>query len=186
VPGFVKRGTGAVLYQLGDDKPVVGKGAFVAPDASAIGKVRLGERASLWFHAVARGDNEWIEIGRHSNVQDLSMLHTDIGSPLTIGEYVTVGHRVILHGCTLADYSLIGMGSIVMNGAKVGCNAIVGAGSLIGEGKEIPEGVLAFGSPVRVVRDLKAEEIALIKQSAEHYADKAALFLARLGPGFSA
>lgn len=171
-----------MLYQLGDDKPILGRGAFVAPDASAIGKVRLGKSASLWFQAVARGDNEWIAIGAFSNVQDLSMLHTDIGSPLTIGEHVTVGHKVILHGCRLADYSLIGMGSIVMNGARVGSNTMIGAGSLIGEGREIPEGVLAYGAPVRVVRDLKPEEIALIRKSAEHYAAKAALFLSKLKP----
>ena len=170
-----------MLYRLGDAKPVLGAGAFVAPDASAIGRVRLGEGASLWFQAVARGDNEWITIGRNSNVQDLSVLHTDMGSPLTIGDYATIGHKVILHGCTLADYSLIGMGSIVMNGASIGSNTIIGAGSLIGEGKEIPAGVLAFGSPVRVVRELKGEDIALIKQSAETYAKRAALYLARLG-----
>lgn len=169
-----------MLYRLGDDRPSLGQGAFVAPDAAAIGRVRLGDAASLWFQAVARGDNEWITIGRGSNVQDLSMLHTDIGSPLTIGEHVTVGHQVILHGCALADFSLIGMGSIVMNGARIGSNTIIGAGTLIGEGKEIPPGVLAYGSPVRVVRELKQEEIALIKKSAEHYAAKAALFLSKL------
>lgn len=171
-----------MLYQLGNVRPDVATSAFVAPDASVIGKVRLGDHTSLWFQTVARGDNEWISIGNHSNVQDLSMLHTDIGAPLTVGNYVTVGHKVILHGCHISDCALIGMGSIVMNGAKIGSHSIVGAGSLVGEGKEIPSGVLAYGSPVRVVRDLSDSERALIRTSANHYADKAAHFLSHLAP----
>ena len=133
--------------------------------------------ASIWFQTVARGDNEWITIGPDSNIQDLSMMHTDMGFPLTVGARVTVGHKVILHGCTIADEALIGMGSTLMNGAKVGKHSIIGAGSLIGEGKEIPEGVLAFGSPARVIRDLTAEEINSILASAEHYAENAQHFL---------
>lgn len=171
-----------MLYQLNNVKPEVAKNAFVAPDASLVGKVRLGERASLWFQTVARGDNEWITVGDHSNIQDLSVLHTDIGAPLTVGNYVTVGHKVILHGCQISDSVLIGMGSIVMNGAKIGSHSIVGAGSLVGEGKEIPAGVLAYGSPARVVRQLSESEIAFIRTSALHYADKAALFLSGLAP----
>lgn len=166
-----------MIYSLDGQKPVLEKGAFAAPDAALIGKVRLKQNASVWFNCVARGDNEWITIGEDSNVQDLSMMHTDIGFPLTIGKGVTVGHKVILHGCTVADGALIGMGSIVMNGARVGRHSIVGAGSLVGEGKEIPEGVLAFGSPARVVRDLTKNEIKLILASAEHYARNAKRYL---------
>lgn len=166
-----------MIYSLDGQKPELEEGSFAAPDASLIGKVRLGKGASVWFQSVARGDNEWITIGEDSNIQDLSMMHTDIGFPLNVGTRVTVGHKVILHGCTIADEALIGMGSTLMNGAKVGQHSIIGAGSLIGEGREIPEGVLAFGTPARVIRDLTAEEIKLILTSAEHYAENAARYL---------
>lgn len=166
-----------MIYSLDGQKPVLEKGSFAAPDASLIGKVRLGKGASIWFQSVARGDNEWITIGEDSNIQDLSMMHTDIGFPLTIGKRVTVGHKVILHGCTIADEALIGMGSTIMNGARVGRHSMIGAGSLLGEGKEIPEGVLALGAPARVIRDLTAAEINLILASAIHYAENAARYL---------
>lgn len=166
-----------MIYSLDGQKPELSPGSFVAPDASLIGKVRLGKGASIWFQSVARGDNEWITIGANSNIQDLSIMHTDIGFPLTIGERVTVGHKVILHGCTIEGEALIGMGSTLMNGAKVGRHSIIGAGSLIGEGREIPEAVLAFGTPARVIRDLTADEIKLILTSAEHYAENAARYL---------
>ena len=165
-----------MLYSLKGEAPVLEGENFAAPDCALIGRVRLKKGASVWFQTVARGDNEWITVGEESNIQDLSMLHTDIGFPLDIGRGVTVGHKVILHGCTLADACLIGMGSIIMNGARIGTNSILGAGSLVGEGKVIPEGVLAYGSPARVIRDLTAEELTLIKESARHYADKAALY----------
>lgn len=166
-----------MIYSLDGQKPELKEGSFAAPDASIIGKVRLAKGASIWFQAVARGDNEWITIGEDSNIQDLSMMHTDLGFPLTVGARVTVGHKVILHGCTIADEALIGMGSTLMNGAKVGKHSIIGAGSLIGEGREIPEGVLAFGSPARVIRDLTVEEINSILASAEHYAENAGRYL---------
>lgn len=166
-----------MIYSLDGQEPHLEEGSFAAPDASIIGRVRLGKGASVWFQSVARGDNEWITIGENSNIQDLSMMHTDIGFPLTVGARVTVGHKVILHGCTISDEALVGMGSTIMNGAKVGKHSIIGAGSLIGEGKEIPDGVLAYGAPARVIRDLTADEIKLILTSAEHYAQNAARYL---------
>jgi carbonic anhydrase/acetyltransferase-like protein (isoleucine patch superfamily) len=158
-----------MLYSLDGEYPVLEGGNFVAPDAALIGRVRMKKGASVWFGVVARGDNEWITVGEKTNIQDLSMLHTDIGFPLVLGDRVTVGHRVILHGCTINGDALIGMGSILMNGAKIGKNTIIGAGSLVGEGKEIPDGVLALGSPAKVIRDVTDQEIRLIAASAEHY-----------------
>ena len=153
-----------------------------APDAALVGRVRLKKGASIWFQTVARGDNEWITVGENSNIQDLSMLHTDMGFPLNIGANVTVGHKVILHGCTIANDVLVGMGSIIMNGAIIRRNTIIGAGSLIGEGKEIPEGVLAFGTPARVKRDLTEGEMNLIQDSAVHYYNNAQRYLKGLKP----
>ena len=148
------------IYELdgqGPDLPADGN-YFIADTATVIGKVRLKNRRSVWFGAVLRGDNEWIEIGEGSNVQDNSTCHTDPGFPLTIGKNCTVGHNVILHGCTLEDGALVGMGSIVMNGAKIGRGSIVGAGSVITEGKEFPENSLIIGSPARVIRTLSPEQ----------------------------
>jgi carbonic anhydrase/acetyltransferase-like protein (isoleucine patch superfamily) len=144
------------IYELdgqGPDLPADGN-YFIADTATVIGKVRLKANASVWFGAVLRGDNEWIEIGEGSNVQDNSTCHTDPGFPLVLGKNVTVGHNVILHGCTVEDGALIGMGSIVMNGAKIGRNSIVGAGAVITEGKEFPENSLIIGAPARVIRAL--------------------------------
>ena len=164
-------------YRLEGVEPKLEGGNFVAPDAALVGRVRLKKGVSIWFQVVARGDNEWITVGENSNIQDLSMLHTDMGFPLDIGANVTVGHRVILHGCLIADDVLVGMGSIIMNGAKVGRNTIIGAGSLIGEGKEIPEGVLAFGTPAKVKRDLTEGELNLIQDSSVHYFENAKKYL---------
>ncbi len=157
------------LYSLGDVRPQLAAGAWVAPDAQAIGNVVMGESSSLWFGAVARGDNEPIRIGARSNIQDGSVLHSDPGSPLTIGEGVTVGHKVVLHGCTIGDNSLIGIGAVVLNRAVIGRDSIVGAGSLVPEGKVFPDGVLLLGSPARVVRELTPEQIECLRHSAEHY-----------------
>src|SRR3981081_4510540 len=140
---------------------------FIADTAIVIGKVRLKNSASVWFGAVLRGDNEWIEIGEGSNVQDNSTCHTDLGCPLTIGRNCTVGHNVILHGCTLEDGALVGMGSIVMNGARIGRGSVVGAGSVITEGKEFPEHSLIIGSPARVIRTLSPEQATAIGRGAE-------------------
>ena len=160
------------IYELdgqGPDLPADGN-YFIADTATVIGKVRLKSSASVWFGAVLRGDNEWIEIGENSNVQDNSTCHTDIGFPLTIGKNCTVGHNVILHGCTLEDGALVGMGSIVMNGAKIGRGSVVGAGSVITEGKEFPENSLIIGSPARVIRTLSPEQAAGMGRAAKSYA----------------
>jgi len=166
------------VYALDDvspDLPEAGA-CWIAPDASVIGNVKMGEGASIWFGAVVRGDNEPIIIGARSNIQDGSVLHSDPGSPLTIGEGVTVGHKVVLHGCTIGDNSLIGIGAVVLNRARIGKNSLVGAGALVTEGKDFPDGVLIVGSPARVVRELTPEQIEGLKRSAEHYVGNAQRF----------
>ena len=160
------------IYELdgqGPELPANGN-YFIADTAVVIGKVRLLNSASVWFGAVLRGDNEWIEIGEGSNVQDNSTCHTDRGFPLTIGRNCTVGHNVILHGCTLEDDVLVGMGSIVMNGAKIGRGSVVVAGSVITEGKEFPENSLIIGSPARVIRTLSPEQATAMGRAAQSYA----------------
>jgi carbonic anhydrase/acetyltransferase-like protein (isoleucine patch superfamily) len=142
------------IYELDGKAPVLGKGAWVADSAQVMGAVELADNASVWFGAVIRGDTETIRIGRNSNVQDGSVLHADIGMPLTIGDNVTVGHQVMLHGCTIGDGSLIGIQAVVLNGAKIGRNCIVGAGSVVTEGKEFPDNSLIIGAPAKVVRTL--------------------------------
>ena len=159
------------IYELdgqGPEFPADGN-YFIADTAAVIGKVRLLDSASVWFGAVLRGDNEWIEIGEGSNVQDNCTCHTDPGFPLTIGRNCTVGHNVILHGCTLEDDALVGMGSIVMNGAKIGRNSIVGAGSVITEGKEFAERSLIIGSPARAIRTLTPEQATAMGRAAKSY-----------------
>lgn len=161
------------LYALGDSVPETpGEGAFwVAPDAQVMGRVVLHRNASIWYGAVVRGDNDPIVIGEDSNVQDLSVLHTDEGVPLTIGKGVTIGHKAMLHGCTVGDYSLIGIGATVLNGAKIGKNCIIGAHALITEGKEIPDNSLVVGAPAKVIRTLDEDAAAMLKHSAEHYVE---------------
>jgi carbonic anhydrase/acetyltransferase-like protein (isoleucine patch superfamily) len=149
---------------------------FIADTATVIGKVRLHSFASVWFGAVLRGDNEWIEIGENSNVQDNAICHTDEGFPLTIGKNCTVGHNVILHGCTLEDDALVGMGSIVMNGARIGRGSIVGAGSVITEGKEFPEHSLIIGAPARVIRTVDPAQVTAMESSARFYVGNGSRF----------
>jgi len=161
------------------DLPDAGR-YWVAPDASLMGKVRLKRDASVWFGAVLRGDNEWIEIGEGSNIQDGCVLHTDMGFPLTVAEGCTVGHKAILHGCTIGRYSLVGMGATVLNGVRVGENCLIGANALVPEGREIPDGSLVIGAPAKVVRQLSPEEIAGLEKSAQHYADNARRYAAGL------
>ncbi len=153
---------------------------YVAPTAAVIGRVELHRRASIWFGAVLRGDNEPIVIGEGSNVQDNCVLHTDPGFPLTVGRDVVVGHSVILHGCTIGDNVLVGMGATIMNGVIVGSNSVIGAGALIPEGKEIPPNSLVVGMPGRVVRELSDEEAAALTEGARHYAEKFPRFLETL------
>ena len=157
------------IYQLDDDLPEVHPSAWVADSAQVMGRVQLAENASVWYGAVLRGDNDRISVGRDSNVQDGSVLHTDHGSPLVIGEGVTIGHQVMLHGCHIGDFSLVGIGSVILNGARIGRNSIVGAGALVTEGKEFPDGVLIVGAPAKVVRALTDEQIARLQASAAHY-----------------
>lgn len=161
------------IYQLGDDAPRIHPSAWVAESAQVIGRVALGAQASIWYGAVLRGDNDWITIGVRSNIQDGCVLHTDDGAPLTLGDGVTVGHQVMLHGCTVGDNSLIGIQSVILNGARIGRNSIVGAGALVTEGKEFPDGVLIVGRPAKVVRELTPEQIERLKWSAAHYVDNA-------------
>jgi carbonic anhydrase/acetyltransferase-like protein (isoleucine patch superfamily) len=158
-------------YALGDDRPELPAGGnwWVAPNATLIGKVRLLEHASVWFGAVLRGDNDWIVVGNRSNVQDNSVIHTDPGVPTLIGDGVTVGHRVILHSCSVGDNSLVGMGSTLLTGCRIGNNCLIGANTLIPEGKEIPDNSLVVGSPGRVVKTLAEPQLALLKMSAEVY-----------------
>lgn len=160
------------IYELDGQGPDLPADAsyFIADNAVVIGKVRLKSAASVWFGAVLRGDNEWIEIGEGSNVQDNSTLHVDPGFPLTIGNNVTIGHNAIVHGCTLEDGVLIGMGSIVMNGARIRRGSVVGAGSVITEGKEFPENSLIIGAPARVVRTLDAAQAEALSRPAKSYA----------------
>ena len=168
------------LYSLDDLAPQLAGNAWVSPSADLIGDVRLGARASVWFGAVIRGDNTPILIGEESNVQDGAIGHSDPGAPLTIGARVTIGHQAIVHGCTIADDCLIGMGARILNGAVLAPNCLVGAGALITEGKTFATGSLIVGAPARVVRLLTDEEKAAIRVSAAHYAEKAARYAAAL------
>ena len=157
------------IYQLEDITPDVHATAWVADSAEVIGRVTLAENASVWYGAVLRGDNDRITIGANSNVQEGCVLHADPGKPLVVGQGVTIGHQVMLHGCTVGDHTLIGIQSVVLNGARIGRHSIVGAGSLVTEGKEFPDGVLIVGSPAKVVRQLTPEQIAGLQASATHY-----------------
>jgi carbonic anhydrase/acetyltransferase-like protein (isoleucine patch superfamily) len=169
-------------YRLGDSRVETHPDSWVAPTATLIGKVKLEAGASVWFGAVLRGDNELIHIGENSNVQDGTVIHTDMGSPLNIGKGVTIGHNVMLHGCTVGDYSLIGINSVILNGAKIGKYCIIGANSLIGEGKEIPDGSLVMGSPGRVVRELTDGQKKMLEASAAHYVHNAQRYARDLAP----
>ena len=160
-------------YKLGDKTPQLGENAWIAPNATVIGDIRLGKNASIWFNATLRGDNDPIHIGENSNIQDGSVLHTDEGIPMHIGRGVTVGHLVMLHGCTVGDNCLIGIGSVILNRAEIGANSIVGANSLVPEGKSYPERSLILGSPAKVVRQLTDEEVARLQHSAAHYVKNA-------------
>jgi carbonic anhydrase/acetyltransferase-like protein (isoleucine patch superfamily) len=158
-------------YALGDDAPEFPASGnyWVAPGATLIGKVRLLDHASVWFGAVLRGDNDWIVVGEGSNVQDNSVIHTDPGFPTIIGAGVTVGHRVILHSCTIGDNTLVGMGSTLLTGCKIGKNCLIGANALVSEGKEIPDNSLVLGSPGRVMKQLTEPQLALLKIAAQVY-----------------
>lgn len=168
------------LFRLGGKQPQLGQNTWVAPNATVIGDVSLAAGASIWWNAVLRGDNDTIAIGENSNIQDGSVLHTDAGVPLTLGRDITVGHMVMLHGCTVGDGSLIGIGSIVLNRAVIGRHCLIGANSLIPEGKVIPDRSLVMGSPGKVVRELTDEEVARLLYSARHYVNNALRYRSQL------
>lgn len=170
------------LYRIDDVGPTLAPGAWAAPSADLIGDVRLGERASVWFGAVIRADNTPIIIGADSNLQDGAIGHSDPGFPLVVGARVTVGHQAILHGCTIADDVLIGMGAKILNGASIASECLVGAGALVTESKSFEPGMLIVGTPARAIRPLTVEEKAALRVSAGHYAEKAARYAAGLSP----
>ena len=171
------------VYALGEQQPQIDDSAWVADSAQVIGNVELAEDVSVWFGAILRGDQlEPIRVGPRSNLQDACVLHSDPGKPLTLGAGVTVGHQAMLHGCTVGDESLIGIGAIVLNGAKIGKNCLVGAGALVTEGKEFPDGSMILGSPAKVVRQLTPEQIEGLRQSAQHYKTNAQRFAKTLRP----
>ncbi len=170
------------LYVLDGISPALDAESWVADSADIIGKVRLAAHASVWFGAVLRGDNEWIEIGEGSNVQDGCVLHTDIGAPLTLGRNCTVGHRAVLHGCVVGDQSLIGMGAVILNHAVIGARCLIGAHALIPEGKIISDGSLVIGTPGKVARILSVEEQQNLLASAQGYVRNWKRFKAGLQP----
>ena len=168
------------IYQLGDDKPEIPKSAYIATEATVIGKVSLGESVSIWPGAVLRGDNEPITIGAGSNVQDNAVLHADPGYPLKIGDNVTIGHQAMLHGCTIGDGVLIGIQAVVMNGAVIGSDCIVGAGALVTEGKTFGARKLIVGTPAKVVRELSDEEIDKMHRAAPGYVKRQEMYKTKL------
>ncbi len=170
-----------MYYELGGHKPeLVGQGQFVAHNATVIGRVTLMEQCSVWYNVVIRGDNDRITIGPESNVQDGSVLHTDPGIPLTLGRGVTVGHKAMLHGCEIGDYSLIGINAVVLNGAKIGKHCLIGANALIPEGMEIPDGSLVLGSPGKIRRQLDEAQQKALEASAAHYVQNGSRYLTSL------
>jgi carbonic anhydrase/acetyltransferase-like protein (isoleucine patch superfamily) len=168
-----------VIYELGDRKPVIGEGCFVAPNAAVIGSVAMKRNASVWFNVTVRGDNDLITLGENVNVQDNSVIHTDSGFQVTLEKNVSIGHLVMLHGCTIGENSLIGIGAIVLNRVVVGRNCLIGAGATVTEGKVIPDGSLVLGVN-KIVRSLTPEEIALNTWIAEHYVERAGAYASGL------
>jgi len=168
------------VYRLGGIAPTIAAGAYVAPSATVIGNVVLAAKASIWFGATLRGDNETISIGANSNVQDAAVLHTDPGFPTTLGAHVSVGHQAMLHGCTVGEGSLIGIQAVVLNGAVIGKGCLVGAGAIITERKIFADGCLIFGAPAKVVRELTAEERAKLLETAAIYVRRASDYQAGL------
>jgi len=162
------------VYSLADHQPQIPASAWVADSASVIGRVRLGEDSNVWYGVVIRGDNDFITLGRATNVQDNAVLHADEGVPLTLGDRVTVGHQVMLHGCTVGDGTLIGIRAVVLNGARIGRDCLVAAGAVVTEGKEFPDGSLILGAPAKVVRPLTRQEIEHNHWASRHYVEQAA------------
>jgi carbonic anhydrase/acetyltransferase-like protein (isoleucine patch superfamily) len=171
-----------MLYRIDDRVPALDPTAYVAPNATLIGSVRMGPRASVWFGAVLRGDDEWIEIGADSNVQDLSMIHADHGLPTRLGARVTIGHKVMLHGCSIGDDALIGNGAIVLDGAEIGAFSIVAAGSVVAPGKRFEPGVMLMGAPAKAVRVLTDVERTSMARAWQHYVATAQRYACGLAP----
>lgn len=171
-----------MIYRIGQRRVECRGDYFIADNATVIGSVVLEHNASIWFNTVVRGDNDLISIGENSNVQDGSVLHTDPGVKLSIGANVTIGHMVMLHGCTIGENSLIGINAVILNRARIGKNCLIGANSLIPEGKEIPDGSLVMGSPGKVIRPLTPPEIQMLKLSAQHYVENARRYRTELQP----
>lgn len=171
-----------MIYDFADRQPVLSPEAYIAPSADIIGSVRLGARASVWFGAVLRGDNDWIEIGEDSNIQDGSVIHTDRGVPTRLGARVSVGHQALLHCCTVAEDSLIANGAMVLDRVVIGRHCLIAAGALIPPGKIIPDGSVVMGAPGQIVRQVSERDIALIEGTAAHYAQKAANYRQLLKP----
>lgn len=168
------------IYQLGEHVPRIASSAYVVESATVIGRVSIGERSSVWFGVIIRGDDEDIAIGDGSNVQESCVLHADPGFPLVIGDNVTVGHQVMLHGCRIGEGSLIGIQAVILNGAQIGRNCLVGAGALVTEGKEFPDNSLIIGSPAKVARTLSEEDVARMQRAASHYVRRSQQYRANL------
>lgn len=171
-----------MLYALGQKKPALSQRHFIAPDAVLVGDVSIGEGVSIWFNSVLRGDNASISIGDGSNIQECSVLHVDEGIPLSIGKRVTIGHKVMLHGCTIGDGSLVGMNAVVLNNARIGKNCLIGANALVTEGTVIPDGSLVLGSPAKVIKPLSEAALAGMQAAAQSYIDKIDLYNTQLTP----
>ncbi len=168
------------IYQLDGHIPQIDDSTWIADNAQVMGAVSLAANTSVWFGAVIRGDTETISIGEGSNIQDLAVIHADNRMPVVVGKHVTVGHQVMLHGCTIGDESLIGIGAVVLNGVRIGKNCLVGAGSLVTEGKSFPDGSMIMGSPAKLVRELSPEQIEGLRASARHYIENAKRYRAGL------
>lgn len=168
------------IYQLGEDAPQIDSTAWVAKSANLIGKVTIGANATVWYGVTIRGDNERITIGDDSNVQEGTVMHTDMGYPLTLGSGVSIGHMAMLHGCTVGDGSLIGIQAVIMNGARIGKGCLVGAGALVTEGKQFPDNTLILGSPAKAVRTLAEADIARLREIADGYVKRGKLYAADL------
>lgn len=172
------------IFELDGIQPQLAAGAWVADSAEVIGNVRLGRDANIWHQVVIRGDNELVEIGEEVNIQDASVLHSDPGFPLTLEKRVSIGHQVMLHGCTIGEGSLVGIGAVILNGAKIGKHCLVGAGALVTEGKEFPDGSMILGSPAKAVKSLSSEQLARLEYISSHYVKNAQRFkkgLKRIG-----
>ena len=164
------------MYKIGDKKPTTSDNYYVAPGAAVIGDILIGLDVSIWFNAVLRGDNDTIELGDGTNIQDGAVLHVDEGSPIKLGQRVSVGHKAMLHGCNIGDGSLIGMNAVVLNGAVIGKHCLIGANALVTEGMEIPDGSLVLGSPAKVIKQLDDKALDKMDAGAQHYIDKIALY----------